>query len=92
MGVRLAKSSNCSIYGNTIKDNRAGISILGSSRINMISENIIQDNDEGVYFATSQEGSSNTFRNNELTKNGYNIRFYGYFEGDPFRILKVQTP
>ena len=80
-GIWCAQTSNSRIYKNIVKNNKVGISILGLSKDSIILENIIQDNDEGIYFTTGYEESNNTFRNNQLNLNEHNIRFDAIYEG-----------
>jgi len=80
-GIWFAQTSNSSIYRNTVNNNKVGLSILGLSKNNIISENTIRDNDEGIYFNTDYEESVNTFRNNQLDYNEYNIRSDDVYAG-----------
>ena len=73
-GIILCSNSS-RIYNNSILANNKGI-LLGSSKNNYISDNLISDNDDGLYFVAS---SSNTVEGNTIISNNNDgIRFNGF--------------
>jgi len=71
-GVRLANSSNCMIFNNTIKDNGCGIRIYGSSKNNTLSGNTISYNNEGIMLYGPS--NNNTISGNTLSPGGIELQ------------------
>jgi len=62
--------TNITLSGNTITDNKYGITSWLFSRSNIFLGNTIANNTYGIYLSHS---SNNVFRNNQLTNNTYNL-------------------
>jgi len=62
--------TNITLSGNTITDNKYGITSWLFSRSNYLLGNTVANNTYGIYLSHS---SNNVFRNNQLTNNTYNL-------------------
>lgn len=69
-GWSLDGCTDITLSGNTITDNQYGISFSMFSNSNYILDNTIANNTYGIYITHSP---NNTFRNNQLTNNIYNL-------------------
>lgn len=73
-GIILEESSNNSIYGNNIVENRLGIHIVKNSDNNHICGNNVTHNGYGIFMSSSR---NNLLKENRFVLNRYNFGVWG---------------
>ena len=85
IGIAVTDSSNCSILGNNIGNNQVGIylgvprqsNLVHPSNFNVVSDNIIKDNYEGIYLSPCS--NFNRIFGNSVENNYWGIEFFDSF-------------
>ena len=82
-GILLTDAENCNIIKNSLKGNFIGIHMSGRASYNKISENLIQNNSQGmemysVTFSNYPVGTDNTISQNEVKDNHYGMEIKNF--------------